>query len=135
MIEMQYESKFDGFLVDLRIGPAEELNNATFGGEEVFTYKRGATVSSSLLPAETFGCLVWIERFDGSPESIATLFHELVHASTLRFEKSGVLRRAPKRKDVRSGLVSFDELVANSVSELGTAFLGMLSATPVPDVV
>ena len=130
MIEMQYESKFDGFLVDLRIGPAEELNNAMFGGEEVFTYKRGATVSSSLLPAETFGCLVWVERFDGSPESIATLFHELVHASTVRFEKSGVLRRTPKRKDVRSGLVSFDELVANSVSELGTAFLGALAAVP-----
>ena len=130
MIEMQYESKFDGFLVDLRIGPAEELNNAMFGGEQVFTYKRGATVSSSLLPAETFGCLVWIERFDGSPESIATLFHELVRASTVRFEKSGVLRRAPKRKDVRSGLVSFDELVANSVSELGTAFLGALAAAP-----
>ena len=130
MIELQYESKFDGFLVDLRIGPAEELNNAMFGGEEVFTYKRGAMVSSNLLPAETFGCLVWIERFDGSPESIATLFHELVHASTVRFEKSGVLRRAPKRKDVRSGLVSFDELVANSVSELGTAFLGALAAAP-----
>ena len=88
MIELQYESKFDGFLVDLRIGPAEELNNTMFGGEEVFTYKRGATVSSNLLPAETFGCLVWIERLDGSPESIATFFHELVHASTLRFEKS-----------------------------------------------
>ena len=114
----------------VRIGPAEELNNTMFGGEEVFTYKRGATVSSNLLPAETFGCLVWIERFDGSPESIATLFHELVHASTLRFEKSGVLRRAPKRKDVRSGLVSFDELVANSVSELCTAFLGALAAAP-----
>ncbi len=131
MIELQYESKFDGFLVDLRIGPAEELNNAMFGGDEVFTYKRGATVSSNLLPAATFGCLVWIERFDGSPESIATLFHELVHASTLRFERSGVLTRAPKPKDVRRGLVSFDELVANSVSELGTAFLDALSTMPV----
>ena len=127
MIEMQYESKFDSFLVDLRIGPAEELNNAMFGGEEVFTYKRGATVSSSLLPAETFGCLVWIERFDGSPESTATLFHELVHASAVRFEKSGVFRRKPRPKDVRKGLVSFDELMANSVGELGEAFLGALS--------
>ena len=35
MIELQYESKFDGFLVDLRIGPAEELNQAMFGGEGV----------------------------------------------------------------------------------------------------
>ena len=35
MIELQYESKFDGFLVDLRIGPAEELNQAMFGGEPV----------------------------------------------------------------------------------------------------
>ena len=130
MIELQYESKFDGFLVDLRIGPAEELNNTMFGGEEVFTYKRGATVSSNLLPAETFGCLVWIERLDGSPESIATFFHELVHASTLRFEKSGVFRHAPEPKDVRSGLVSFDELVANSVSEFGTAFLAALSVVP-----
>ncbi len=130
MIEMRYESRFDGFLVDLRIGPAEELNNAMFGGEEVFTYKRGATISSNLLPAETFGCLVWTERFDGSPESIATLFHELVHASTLRFEKSGAFRRAPEQKDVRSGLVSFDELVANSVSEFGTAFLAALSVVP-----
>ena len=127
MIELQYESKFDGFLVDLRIGPAEELNNAMFAGEQVFTYKRGATVSSKLLSAETFGCLVWLERFDGSPESIATLFHELVHASNLRFEKTGVLRRAPKPKDVQRGLVSFDELLANSVSELGAAFLGALS--------
>ena len=126
MIGLQYESKFDGFLVDLRVGPAEELNNAMFGGEEVFTYKRGTTVSSNLLPAETFGCLVWVERFDGSPESIATLFHELVHASTLRFEKSGVLRRAPEPKDVRRGLVSFDEVMANSVGELGEAFLGAL---------
>ena len=122
MIELQYESKFDGFLVDLRIGPAEELNQVMFGGEPVFTYKHGAT-----LPAETFGCLVWVEKLDGSPESVATLFHELVHASTLRFEKSGVFKRKLRPKDVSSGLVSFDELVANSVSELGTAFLGMLS--------
>ena len=127
MIEMQYESKFDGFLVDLRVGPAEELNEAMFGGGPVFTYKQGATVSADTMAAETFGCLVWIERFDGSPESFATLFLELVHASTLRFEKGGVLRRAPRPKDVGKGLVSFDELVANSVSELGTAFLGMLS--------
>lgn len=127
MIELQYESKFDGFLVDLRIGPAEELNQVMFGGEPVFTYKRGATVSADTLPAETFGCLVWVEKLDGSPESVATLFHELVHASALRFEKSGVFKRKPRPKDVRNGLVSFDELVANSVSELGTAFLGMLS--------
>ncbi|MBQ3289116.1 MAG: hypothetical protein IJH50_06865, partial [Kiritimatiellae bacterium] len=60
--------------------------------------------------------------------SVATLFHELVHASTLRFEKSGVLRRAPRPKDVRRGLVSFDELMANSVNELGAAFLGALMA-------
>ena len=127
MIELQYESKFDGFLVDLRIGPTEELNQAMFGGEPVFTHKQGATVSADTLPAETFGCLVWVEELDGSPESVATLFHELVQASTLRFEKGGVLRRAPKPKDVGKGLVSFDELVANSVSELGTAFLDMLS--------
>ena len=123
MIELQYESKFDGFLVDLRIGPAEELNQAMFGGEPVFTYKRGATVSADTLPAETFGCLVWVEKLDGSPESVATLFHELVHASALRFEKSGVFKRKPRPKDVSSGLASFDELMANSVSELGTAFL------------
>ena len=35
-------------------------------------------------------------------------------------------RRAPKPKDVGKGLVSFDELVANSVGELGEAFLGGL---------
>lgn len=128
MIEMQYESKFDGFLVDLRVGPAEELNETMFGGDPVFTYKRGATISSNVMEAETFGCLVWIERFDGSPESIATLFHELVHASALRFGKSGVLRRAPKPKDVQRGLVSFDELMADSVGELGEAFLGALLA-------
>ena len=128
MIELQYESKFDGFLVDLRVGPAEELNETMFGGEPVFTYKRGATISSNVMSAETFGCLVWIERFDGSPESVATLFHELVHASTLRFEKSCVLRRAPRPKNVRRGLVSFDELMANSVNELGAAFLAALTA-------
>ena len=125
-MELQYESKFDGFLVDLRIGPAEELNQAMFGGEPVFTYKRGATVSADTLPAETFGCLVWVEKLDGSPESVATFFHELVHASALRFEKSGVFKRKPRPKDVSTGLASFDELMANSVSELGTAFLGML---------
>ena len=128
MIELQYESKFDGFLVDLRIGPAEALNQGMFGGEPVFTYKRGATVSADTMAAETFGCLVWVERLDGSPESISTLFHELVHASALRFEKSGVFRRRPRPKDVSSGLSSFDELMANSVSELGAAFLGMLAA-------
>ena len=126
MIELQYESKFDGFLVDLRIGPAEELNQAMFGGEPVFTYKRGATVSADTLPAETFGCLVWVEKLDGSPASVATLFHEFVHASALRFEKSGVFKRKPRPKDVSSGLASFDELMANSVSELGTAFLEAL---------
>jgi len=26
MIELQYESKFDGFLVDFRIGPPEEVS-------------------------------------------------------------------------------------------------------------
>lgn len=127
VIELQYESRFDGFLIDLRIGAAEDVNDAMFGGEPVFTYERGATVSAALLPAETYGCLVWLEKFDGSPESIATLFHELVHVSALRFEKSGVFRRSPKPKDVRRGLVAFDELMANSVNELGAAFLTMLS--------
>ena len=127
MIKLQYESKFDGFLVDLRVCPAEELNQAMFGGEPVFTYKRGATVSADTMSAETFGCLVWVERLDGSPESISTFFHELVHASALRFEKSGVFRRRPRPRDVSSGLVSFDELIANSVGELGSAFFGMLS--------
>ncbi len=75
----------------------------------------------------TFGFLVWVERLDGSSESIATLFHEFVHASALRLEKSGVFRRKPPPKDVSSGLASFDELMANSVSELGAAFLGALS--------
>ena len=46
MIELQYESKFDGFLVDLRVGPAEELSNAIFSGAPVFTYKRGDVVSA-----------------------------------------------------------------------------------------
>ena len=77
--------------------------------------------------AETFGCLVWVERLDGSPESISTFFHELVHASALRFEKSGVFRRRPRPRDVSSGLASFDELMANSVDELGAAFLGMMA--------
>jgi len=126
MIELQYESKFDGFLVDLRIGPAEELNQAMFGGEPVFTYKRGATVSADTMPTETFGCLVWVDRLDGSPESISTFFHELVHVSALRFARSGVFKRNPRRRDVSGGLASFDELMANSVSELGEAFLGML---------
>ena len=126
MIELQYQSKFDGFLVDLRIGLAEEVNNAMFGGEPVFTSKAGATVSADTMPAETFGCLVWVESLDGSPDSITTFFHELVHASALRFEKSGVFKREPRPEDVSSGLTSFDELMANSLSELGTAFLGML---------
>ena len=126
MIELQYQSKFDGFLVDLRIGPAEEVNKAIFGGEPVFTYKKGATVSADTMPAETFGCLVWVENLDGSPDSIATFFHELVHASALRFKKSGVFRREPRPEDVSTGLASFDELMANSVTELGAAFLGML---------
>ena len=126
MIELQYQSKFDGFLVDLRIGPAEEVNKAIFGGEPVFTYKKGATVSADTMPAETFGCLVWVENLDGSPDAISTFFHELVHASALRFKKSGVFRREPQSEDVSTGLASFDELMANSVSELGTAFLGML---------
>ena len=127
MTELQYESNFDGFLVDLRVGPAEELNQAMFGGEPVFSYKRGATVSADTMPSETFGCLVWVERLDGSPESFATFFHELVHASALRFAKSGVFRRKPRPRDFSSGLASFDELMANSVSELGAAFLGMLA--------
>ena len=126
MIELQYQSEFDGFLVDLRIGPAEEVNKAIFGGEPVFTYKKGATVSADTMPAETFGCLVWVENLDGSPDAISTFFHELVHASALRFKKSGVFRREPQPEDVSTGLASFDELMANSVSELGTAFLGML---------
>ena len=126
MVELQYQSKFDGFLVDLRIGPAEEVNKAIFGGEPVFTYKKGATVSADTMPAETFGCLVWVENLDGSPDAISTFFHELVHASALRFKKSGVFRREPQPEDVSTGLASFDELMANSVSELGTAFLGML---------
>jgi hypothetical protein len=69
---------------------------------------------------------VWVENLDGSPDAISTFFHELVHASALRFKKSGVFRREPQSKDVSTGLASFDELMANSVSELGTAFLGML---------
>ena len=53
MIELQYESKFDGLLVDLRIGPAEELNQAMFCGEPVFTYKLGATVSADTMRSES----------------------------------------------------------------------------------
>ena len=49
-------------------------------------------------------------------------------AALLRIAKSGVFRRKPRPKDVSSGLSSFDELMANSVSELGEAFLGMLAA-------
>ena len=70
--------------------------------------------------------MVWVENLDGSPDAISTFFHELVHASALSFEKSGVFRREPRPDDVSTGLASFDELMANSVSELGTAFLGML---------
>ena len=66
MIELQYESKFDGFLVDLRVGPAEELNNAMFGGEPVFTYKRGATILSNVVEAATFGCLKADLWYNGS---------------------------------------------------------------------
>ena len=69
---------------------------------------------------------MWVENLDSSPDAISTFFHELVHASALRFEKSGVFRREPRPDDVSTGLASFDELMANSVSELGTAFLGML---------
>ena len=50
MIKLQYESKFDGFLVDLRVCPAEELNQAMFGGEPVFTDKAGAMISADTLP-------------------------------------------------------------------------------------
>ena len=35
----------------------KQMNNAMFGGEPVFTYKRGAVVSSSVMEAETFGCV------------------------------------------------------------------------------
>lgn len=67
--------------------------------------------------------VIWRKRNEERGKGIATLFHELVHASALRFEKSGVFKRKPRPKDVSSGLASFDELMANSVSELGTAFL------------
>ena len=70
---------------------------------------------------------MWVARLDGSPESSATLFHELVHASALRFERGGVVRRKPRPEDGSSGLSAFDELMANSVGELGAAFLGMMA--------
>ena len=62
--------------------------------------------------------MVWLERFDGSPAAIATLFHELVHASMVRYANSGVLRRNPTKRDCAKGAVSIDELLANSVGEL-----------------
>lgn len=92
----------------------------------IFLPAAGATVSADTMPTETFGCLVWVEKLDGSPESMATFFHELVHDSALRFARRGVFRRNPRPRDVSSGLASFDGLMANSVSELGAAFLGML---------
>ena len=128
MTRLQYESKFDGFLVDLFVGTSEELNREMFGGEEVVRYACGATISSGLMPAETCGCLVWLDRFDGSPDCVSTLFHELVHASVLRLSKNGTLNRRPKAKDLRKGrLVSLDELMAHSVKELGEYFLAELN--------
>ena len=131
MEQYQYCSRFDNFLVDLCIGPAEEINQQMFDGEPVFTYKRGATIAAEVLTAETFGCMVWLERFDGSPAAIATLFHELVHASMVRYANSGVLRRNPTKRDCAKGAVSIDELLANSVGELGEAFLPQLNAKKV----
>ena len=126
MEQYQYGSRFDNFLVDLCIGPAEEINKQLFGGDPVFTYKRGATISADVLTAETFGCMVWIEEFDGSPAAIASLFHELVHASMVRYANGGVLRRRPNKEDCKKGLCAIDELMANSVSVLGEAFLVQL---------
>ena len=126
MQHFQYASQFDNFLVDLCIGPAEEINRRLFGGDPVFTYKQGATIAADVVTAETFGCMVWLEKFDGSPEATATLFHELVHASMVRYANSGVFSRRLNRKDCRKGPVAIDELLATSVSELGSAFLSQL---------
>ena len=42
IIELQNESKFNGFLVDLRVGLVKVLNKVMFGGKSVFTYMGGA---------------------------------------------------------------------------------------------
>lgn len=118
MKRLQYESKFDGFLVDFAIGPTEEVNREMFGGEEFIRFAKGATIA-----AENCGCLVWLEKFDGSPECITSLFHELMHASAIRLSKNGVLNRRPKAKDLCKGLVSLDELIAHSITELSEYFL------------
>lgn len=127
MFKIQYESKFDGFLVDFMICPAEEINENVFGGEQVATAKKGFT-----LAAETFGCLVWVEQMEMSPKSLSTFAHELVHASIIRCKKSGMFKSKNAPKDLAKFDSFYAEAISNSVSELSEGILSQIME-PVPE--
>jgi len=125
MTKLQYESAFDNYLVDFWIGPLEELQDffqdkTLFGEAERFRYSAGATLS-----AETHGCLIWMPHFEGTPWEMASFFHEVTHASVRRFEKNGMLRKLLADK-APEGDVSFEEMIATSVSEIGNGLLSQL---------
>ena len=45
MEQYQYRSRFDNFLVDLCVGPAEEINQQMFDGEPVMVQLRRGELS------------------------------------------------------------------------------------------
>lgn len=125
MIRLQYASPFDNYAVDFWIGPLEELRDffedkTLFGEADRFLYSSGATLS-----AANHGCLIWMPHFEGTPEEMASFFHEVTHASVHRFEKNGMLQK-PLSEKALEGDVSFEEMIATSVSEIGGGLLSQL---------
>ena len=110
-VTFDYQSPFDMFLVQLNIGPLEEMLKRNPGIQVADGCGAAFTVSYDGL----YGALIWMPALVDEPDCIATLFHEIVHASKMRFDANKI-----RMIDTRG------EALAYSVSEIGGFFLYMM---------
>ena len=111
LVTFNYQSPFDMFLVQLNIGPLEEMLKHNPGIQVAEGCGAAFTVTCDGL----YGALIWMPALVEEPECIATLFHEIVHASKMRFAANKI-----RMIDTRG------EALAYSVSEIGGFFLYMM---------
>lgn len=106
LIELQYQSRFDHYIVRLGIGDVARLN-------QLFRGLRAKNRPNMFFTHEGAGAYIYFPEWKGDAECLAQFSEYLVKVSFDRFEHNGVLKRH-----------SFNnELIAYSVEELATGLL------------
>ena len=108
LVTFNYQSAFDRFFVQLNIGSLEEVLKRNPG----IQVAKGSGTAFTVTCDGLYGALIWMPALMDDADCIATLFHEIVHASKIRFNKNAM------RMDDELG-----EALAYSVSEIGEFFL------------